>query len=168
MTDEEKIANRIRIGSMIAEIRKSRGLSLDEVSQKAKVDLSNLSKIERGRYNVGIDILGRIADALMVELEFKGIGYIMGIEERLKVLADGEPCFIQREFEVNEDATMYHFICGGTEESACIVYNDGTLFHQYDWQSGRPKTVEEIEDYNWIREDGVEAINFMGLPRVLE
>lgn len=71
MTDEKKIANRIRIGSMIAEIRKSKGLSLEEVSQKAKVDLSNLSKIERGRYNVGIDILGRIADALGVEIKIE-------------------------------------------------------------------------------------------------
>lgn len=71
MKDEEKIANRIRIGSMIAEIRKSKGLSLEQVAQIARVDLSNLSKIERGRYNVGIDILGRIADALGVEIKIE-------------------------------------------------------------------------------------------------
>lgn len=66
----EKLLFRKRIGYMITDIRKSKGLSLEEVSQKAKVDLSNLSKIERGRYNVGIDILGRIADALGVNIEF--------------------------------------------------------------------------------------------------
>ena len=31
---------------------------------------SNLSKIENGRYNVSVDILGKIADALGVELTF--------------------------------------------------------------------------------------------------
>lgn len=124
-------------------------------------------KLSDYEYNIGIGILGRI-EALMVKFLFKEMEYIMEIEERLTALADGEPCFIQREFEVNEDATMYHFICGGTEESACIVYNDGTLFHQCDWQGGRPESVEKIEDYKWLREDGVEAINFLGLPRVLE
>lgn len=89
------------------------------------------------------------------------------IEKRLSALADGEPCRIEREFEINEDAKMFHFICG-IIESACIVYNDGTLFHLYDWQSGRPETVDEIDVYSWKREDGVEAISLMGLPRVLE
>lgn len=91
----------------------------------------------------------------------------MKIEERLKVLANGESCFIQGEFEVNENATMYHFICGGTVESACIVYSDGTLFHLRDWHGGRPSVVVEIEDFDWVREDGKEAIIFLGLPRVL-
>ena len=159
--------HRERIGQRIAQLRKEKGLTILELSEMTGLDNSNIGKIERGKYNVGIDILARIADALMVKLEFKGIDYIMEIEERLTALADGEPCFIQREFKVNEDATMYHFICGGTEKSACIVYNDGTLFHQRDWQGGRPESVEEIEVYNWLREDGVEAINFLGLPRVL-
>lgn len=155
------------IGQRIAQLRKKKGFTILELSEMTGLDNSNIGKIEKGKYNVGIDILGKIADALMVEINFKGIDCIMRIEERLTALAEGEPCFIQREIEENEEATMYHFICG-IIESACIVYNDGTLFHQWDWQGGRPNSAEEIEDFKWIREDGVEAINIKGLPRVLE
>ena len=71
MTEEEKIANRQRIGSIVAEIRKSKGLSLEIVSKEAGIDLSNLSKIERGKYNVGIDILYKVCKALGVELKIE-------------------------------------------------------------------------------------------------
>lgn len=57
------------IGKKIAQLRKEKGLTLKEMSELTKLDYSNISKIERGRYNVGIDILGKIADALNVDIE---------------------------------------------------------------------------------------------------
>jgi hypothetical protein len=92
---------------------------------------------------------------------------IMKIEKILEELAEGFPCVIQKEIELNEEAKMYHFVCDNIIEAACIVYNDGTLFHQWDWQSGRPNTFEEIEEYMWCSVDGRQAIVLNGLPRLL-
>ena len=69
MTEEEKIANRLRVGQRIAEIRQQKGYSLRQLSELCDVTFQNINKIENGKYNVGIDILGRIAEALEVEIE---------------------------------------------------------------------------------------------------
>ena len=66
---ETQLQNRIAIGKRIAEIRKKRGLTILQVHEMTGLDNSNIGKIEKGKYNVGIDILGRIADALGVSIE---------------------------------------------------------------------------------------------------
>lgn len=60
--------HRERIGKRIAEIRKKRGLTILQLHEMTGLDNSNIGKIERGKYNVGIDILQKICDALDVEL----------------------------------------------------------------------------------------------------
>lgn len=64
-----KYENRERIGQRIAQLRKEKGLSLRELSDKCGVTYQNINKIENGKYNVGIDILWRIADALGAEIK---------------------------------------------------------------------------------------------------
>lgn len=44
---------------------------------------------------------------------------------------------------------------------------DGTLFYLRDWQGAHPETAEEIEEFDWIREDGKSAVVLHGLPRVI-
>lgn len=60
--------HRERIGQQIAELRVKKGLTLRELSDKCDVTFQNINKIENGKYNVGIDILGRIVNALDAEL----------------------------------------------------------------------------------------------------
>lgn len=67
MTEEEKIANRLRIGERLAEIRQQKGYSLRQLSELCGITLQNLNKIEKGKYNVGIDILYKVCKALEVE-----------------------------------------------------------------------------------------------------
>ena len=62
--------HREQIGQRIAQLRKDKGLTILELSEMTGLDNSNIGKIEKGKYNVGIDILGRIADALGVSIEF--------------------------------------------------------------------------------------------------
>lgn len=50
--------------------------------------------------------------------------------------------------------------------SAFIVYEDGTLFHQDDWQGGHPETAEEITDFEWLTEDFKLAVMSDGLPEI--
>ena len=61
--------HREKIGQQIAQLRKEKGLTALQLSEMTGLDNSNIGKIERGRYNTGIDILGKIADALDVDIK---------------------------------------------------------------------------------------------------
>lgn len=63
--------HREQIGQRIAQLRKEKGLTILELSEMTGLDNSNIGKIEKGKYNVGIDILGKIADALGVEIKIE-------------------------------------------------------------------------------------------------
>ncbi len=71
MTEGEKIAHRKKIGGMIAEIRKWKGLTQEELSSMSGLDRTNIAKIENGKYSVGVDVLGKICKALGVELKIE-------------------------------------------------------------------------------------------------
>lgn len=62
--------DRKEIGLKIEQLRKLRGLTQLELSRLAGIDRANISKIESGKYNVGIDILNKIAEAMNVTLDF--------------------------------------------------------------------------------------------------
>lgn len=71
MTEEEKIIHRKKVGGMIAEIRKSKGLTQEDLSLIAGLDRTNIAKIENGKYSVGVDVLGKICKALGVEIKIE-------------------------------------------------------------------------------------------------
>ena len=56
--------NREYIGKRIAEIRQAKGLSIRQLAEASGVSFANIYKIENGKYNVSIDILGKICEAL--------------------------------------------------------------------------------------------------------
>ena len=62
---------REEIGRRIAQLRKEKGLTQEQLSQKTGLDRANIAKIENGRYNTGIDIIGKICDALGCRIELK-------------------------------------------------------------------------------------------------
>ena len=68
MTEDQKQLNRLRIGQRIAEIRKKKGLSMRELAELTGLSHSNIGKIELGKYSVGVDVLGKICDALNIEI----------------------------------------------------------------------------------------------------
>ena len=55
---------RCRIGSRLKEIRERKGMEAKSIARLAGIDPSNLSKIESGRYSVGLDILSKIASTI--------------------------------------------------------------------------------------------------------
>ena len=59
------------IGKQIAAIRKKKGLSLRQLAELTGLNHSNIGKIELGKYSVGVDILGKICDALDCDIEIK-------------------------------------------------------------------------------------------------
>ena len=67
----DRYENRRKVGQMIARLREDKGMTQQELAGAAKINRVNLSKIENGRYNVSIDILGNILSALSAEIDIK-------------------------------------------------------------------------------------------------
>ena len=61
---------RKRIGQRIADLRLEKGMTQQEVADRAGIQRGNLARIEDGRYSVGIDILAAIGDAMGMEIDF--------------------------------------------------------------------------------------------------
>ena len=67
-----KELQRQRIGQRIAEIRRVRGLTQQDLADRTGIQPNHICRIEQGRYNVGFDTLQLIAEALggNVDLRF--------------------------------------------------------------------------------------------------
>ena len=59
---------RQRIGRLIATIRLEKHLTQQQLADKVCISREHLSRIESGRYAVGLDILAKIADVLGREI----------------------------------------------------------------------------------------------------
>lgn len=62
---------REEIGSELQTLRVQKGLTVRELAEASGVHFSNIAKIENGKYNVSVDILGKVADALGHKLTFE-------------------------------------------------------------------------------------------------
>lgn len=62
---------RERIGRLIADRRNEAGLSVRALAEMCGVHFSNIGKIEAGKYNVSIDILSKVVNALNCEIDIK-------------------------------------------------------------------------------------------------
>lgn len=63
-------ADRARIGCRIKQLREERGVEARDLARLADIDAANLSRIENGKYSVGLDILSKIATALGKKVDF--------------------------------------------------------------------------------------------------
>lgn len=64
MTDEQKKQTRDRIGLRIMALRKLAGLTQEQLSERAGLQRSHISKIEAGKYAVTFETVQAIAEAL--------------------------------------------------------------------------------------------------------
>ena len=62
--------DRARLGTRIREIREEREIEARDLAKLAGIDAANLSRIENGKYSVGLDILSKIAAALGKKVDF--------------------------------------------------------------------------------------------------
>ena len=60
---------RQKIGAQISEARERKGYSIRELAEKCGVNYVTISKIENGKFNVGLDVIARIASVLGLEVE---------------------------------------------------------------------------------------------------
>lgn len=59
---------RIELGQTIAEYRRQQEMTVRELADLSGISYQNITKIEHGKYNVSIDILTRICQALGVRI----------------------------------------------------------------------------------------------------
>lgn len=88
------------------------------------------------------------------------------VAERMSAIGGGVKCEVINAVEL-DGAVMYAIKVDGCLTTCAIVYDDGTLFCQWDWQGAHPETAEEIADYDWRTEDGRRAVMLDGMPRML-
>ena len=68
MNDRGK--ERERIGRRIKELRNQQNIDAKTLAQRVGIDAGNLSRIEQGKFSVGLDILCKIASALNMRIDF--------------------------------------------------------------------------------------------------
>lgn len=64
MTDEQKQATRDRIGLRIFNLRKMKGLTQEQLADRAGIQRTHLGRIEAGKYAVTLETIQAIAEAL--------------------------------------------------------------------------------------------------------
>lgn len=64
----ERELGRDRIGSEIATLRKRLGKTQQDIADATGIQRNHISRIEQGRFSVGIDTLQAIADALDADI----------------------------------------------------------------------------------------------------
>src|SRR4030042_5641780 len=70
------------IGMRIKEIRRSKGLSQEQLAEKADINSKYLSRMERGRENPTLDMFIKLADALEIEMwEMFDFGHVVSHKE---------------------------------------------------------------------------------------
>ena len=62
---------REKIGEELQTIRVQKGLTVRELGEMCGMQHSSIVKIENGKYNVSVDILGKVADSLGCKLTFE-------------------------------------------------------------------------------------------------
>lgn len=76
---------RERIGERLAELRRSKGYSMRQLAEMSGVNFANIYKIENGKYNVSIDILGKICDALGCRIDIvKNMNEVVVTKEEME------------------------------------------------------------------------------------
>jgi DNA-binding XRE family transcriptional regulator len=65
----DRSIERERIGAKIRSLREAKGMEAKQLAIITNIDAANISRIEQGRYSVGLDILAKIALALGAKVD---------------------------------------------------------------------------------------------------
>ena len=65
-----KEPQRQRIGQRIAQLRKERGLTQQELAERTGMQQGNIARIEAGKYSARFDTLQTIAEAMGLTVDF--------------------------------------------------------------------------------------------------
>lgn len=66
--EKEIIDFKVVLGKRIRNFRKTRGFTQEELGEKSGLSYKYIGEVERGKVNVSLESLGRVADALSLKL----------------------------------------------------------------------------------------------------
>lgn len=66
--DDNLLAVRLRVGRKVRELRRLSGLTQEQLAEFVGNQHKHIGQVERGKVNVGIDVLTRIARSLQVDI----------------------------------------------------------------------------------------------------
>lgn len=124
------------LGKQISELRSLRGLNIEQLAEMAGVNSANIRKIENGKYNVNIDIVNRICDALGVCIKLDIINTLEDLRDIINTSDDWE-IFLSRVIEYNGWIDETHEDYG--------ICNDG-IRRLYFYPDSDNKLVADIKD----------------------
>ena len=70
---DKRKEGRKRVGALVAQTRNAKGITQAQLAEMTGYTLHNIVAIEQGRYNVSLDILNRVCDALGVAIELRDL-----------------------------------------------------------------------------------------------
>ena len=80
------------VGKILADKRNETELSVRALAELTKVSYQNITKIENGKYNVSIDILSKITNALGLEIALRNRSrlrqFVFDNQDRDDILGD--------------------------------------------------------------------------------
>lgn len=74
-------------------------------------------------------------------------------------------CPIRHEWGLTEGAVLLHVQHPSIGLVAVVAYPSGEQFTPSDWQSEQPLLARQIEQWQWVDENGRDAVMMDGLPR---
>lgn len=117
------------IGQQLADIRKKRGLTVRQLAELSGVNYTNIGKIERGAYNVSIDILGKVCNALGATIKIEIMNKLEEVRDYINTHEDWE-MVVNRVIEQNgwhDDTGDEYGICNDGKRKLYFVFEDGEL-----------------------------------------
>lgn len=63
------MTERERIGALIKSIREEQGLTQDDIAERCGMQKQNISRIEHGKYTVGVEVLAKILGAMGYKID---------------------------------------------------------------------------------------------------
>ena len=97
MTDTQKQQTRDRIGLRIQTLRKLAGMSQEQLSERAGLQRTHVSRIEAGKYAVTLETIQAIAEALGMTVDI--------VDERLRDLAPLRVLTAEERYETTGENT---------------------------------------------------------------
>lgn len=70
ISEQYLLNKRIEMGAKLKAIRTSKGLTIESVAEASGIDKHHLNRIEAGKYNLNINLLILICEALDLDIAF--------------------------------------------------------------------------------------------------
>ena len=70
---DKRQEGRKRVGALVSQTRNAKGITQAQLAEMTGYTLHNIVAIEQGRYNVSLDILNNVCDALGVAIELRDL-----------------------------------------------------------------------------------------------